>query len=34
MNSKMDSNENQSVSSWERSHPAEKKACDAEAGWK
>ncbi len=34
MNEKMSNNETQSISTWEKSHPAERKACDAEAGWK
>jgi hypothetical protein len=33
MNNKMDSNETQSISTWEKSHPAEMKACEREAGW-
>lgn len=34
MNEKMDNNENRSITQWEKSHPAERKACDAQAGWK
>lgn len=34
MNSKMDSNENRSITQWEKSHPAERKTCEAKAGWK
>ena len=34
MNNKMDSNETLSISNWEKSHPTEMKACEAEAGWK
>jgi len=34
MNNKMDSNETQSISTWEKSHPTEMKACEKEAGWK
>ena len=34
MNEKMDNNETQSISTWEKSHPAERKACDKQAGWK
>jgi hypothetical protein len=34
MNEKMDSNETRSITQWEKSHAAERKACDAEAGWK
>lgn len=34
MNNKMSSNESQSISTWEKSHPAEMKACDKEAGWR
>jgi len=33
MNDKMGSDETKSVSSWEKTHPAEMKACDKEAGW-
>ena len=34
MNSKMDSNETKTITQWEKSHPAERKTCDAKAGWK
>ena len=34
MNDKMDSNENKSISQWEKTHPDERKACEKEAGWK
>ncbi len=34
MNNKMSNNESQPISQWEKSHPNERKACDAEAGWK
>ncbi len=34
MNNKMDSNETKSISQWEKTHPAEMKACEKEAGWK
>ena len=34
MNNKMSDNETQSISTWEKSHPAEMKACDREAGWR
>ncbi|MBF0558227.1 MAG: hypothetical protein HQL08_05560 [Nitrospirae bacterium] len=34
MNDKMDSNETQSISQWEKTHPAEMKACEKAAGWK
>lgn len=34
MNDKMDDNENQPISEWEKSHPDERKACDKEAGWR
>ncbi|WP_041795900.1 hypothetical protein [Pararhodospirillum photometricum] len=34
MNSKMDDNETQSITQWEKTHPAEQKECDAVAGWK
>jgi hypothetical protein len=34
MNEKMDSNETQSISTWEKSHPKERAACDKESGWK
>jgi len=34
MNEKMDNNETQSISQWEKSHPRERAACDRESGWK
>jgi hypothetical protein len=34
MNNKMSDNESQSITQWEKTHAAERKACDAEAGWK
>lgn len=34
MNEKMGSNETQSISQWEKTHPNEEKECDAKAGWK
>lgn len=34
MTNKMDNNETQSVTQWEKTHVAERKACDREAGWK
>ena len=34
MNNKMDNNETQSITQWEKTHVAERKACDKEAGWK
>lgn len=34
MNNKMPSDETQSITQWEKSHPAEMAACDTEAGWK
>jgi hypothetical protein len=34
MNGKMSSNETQSITAWEKSHPAEMAACDKESGWK
>ena len=33
MNNKMSDNETQSITQWEKSHPADEKACDKEAGW-
>ncbi len=33
MNNKMSSDETQSISQWEKTHVAERKACDREAGW-
>jgi len=34
MNEKMDNNETQSISQWEKTHPRERAACDKESGWK
>jgi hypothetical protein len=34
MNEKMDNNETQSISQWEKTHPKERAACDKESGWK
>lgn len=34
MNNKMSESETQSISAWEKSHPNEMAACEAEAGWK
>ncbi len=34
MNEKMDNNETQSITQWEKTHPKERAACDKEAGWK
>jgi len=34
MNEKMDDNETQSVTQWEKAHPKEQKECDDKAGWK
>jgi hypothetical protein len=34
MNEKMDNNETKSITQWEKSHPAEKAACDKQSGWK
>ena len=34
MNEKMGTNETQSISTWEKTHKAEREACDKEAGWK
>jgi hypothetical protein len=34
MNNKMSENETQSITQWEKSHVAERKACDQEASWK
>jgi hypothetical protein len=34
MNEKMDSNETKSITQWEKSHPAERAACDKASGWK
>ena len=34
MNNKMSNNETQSITQWEKTHVAERKACDRESGWK
>jgi hypothetical protein len=34
MNNKMSNSETQSITQWEKTHVAERKACDQEAGWK
>jgi hypothetical protein len=34
MNEKMDDNETQSITQWEKAHVKEREACDKEAGWK
>jgi hypothetical protein len=34
MNSKMDDNENLSVTEWEKKHPQEEKECSEKSGWK
>ena len=34
MNNKMDNNETQSITQWEKTHAKERAACDKEAGWK
>ena len=34
MNGKMSSSETQSITQWEKTHVAERQACDQEAGWK
>jgi hypothetical protein len=34
MNEKMDDNETQSISQWEKTHAKERQACDKESGWK
>jgi hypothetical protein len=33
MNEKMSDNETQSITQWEKTHVAERKACDKQAGW-
>ena len=33
MNNKMDSNETQSITQWEKSHTTEKRQCERESGW-
>ncbi len=34
MDNKMSSDETQSVTKWEKTHPTEQAACDKESGWK
>jgi hypothetical protein len=34
MNNKMDRNETQSITRWEKTHPTERTECDRESGWK
>lgn len=34
MDGKMSSDETQSITQWEKTHVAERKACDKESGWK
>ncbi|MGC1466872.1 MAG: hypothetical protein WA792_14190 [Pseudolabrys sp.] len=34
MNNKMSNNETRSITQWEKTHVAERKACDKESGWK
>jgi hypothetical protein len=34
MNEKMDDNETKSITQWEKTHPAERTACDKASGWK
>lgn len=34
MNEKMDNNETQSITQWEKTHPKERKECERVAGWK
>jgi hypothetical protein len=34
MTDKMERSETQTVTQWEKTHPAERAACDREAGWK
>ena len=33
MNNKMDNNETQSITQWEKTHATERKACDRQSGW-
>lgn len=33
MNNKMDANETQSITQWEKAHATERKACETQAGW-
>lgn len=34
MNNKMSSNQTQSITAWEKTHPAERQTCDKESGWR
>ena len=34
VNEKMDNNETQSITQWEKTHAKERAACDKESGWK
>ena len=34
MNNKMSNSETQSITQWEKTHMAERKACDQESGWR
>ena len=34
MNDQMSDDEAQSITQWEEAHPKERKACEAQAGWK
>lgn len=34
MNNKMDDNETQSITQWEKTHQTEMNACEKESGWK
>jgi hypothetical protein len=34
MNNKMSNNETQSITTWEKTHVAERQACDKESGWR
>ena len=34
MNNKMDNNETQSITQWEKTHARERAACDKESGWR
>lgn len=34
MNNKMSDNETQSITQWEKTHVAERQACDKESGWR
>ena len=34
MNNKMSDNETQSITQWEKTHVAERRACDKESGWR